>query len=130
MGLLIAKSKQFGNFPFEALSSLYESLVIPRIMDSFTYILLSVWFAWCQVFISGKLIHACYIHALVFNCRGGVMCASLWLLLGCVRIVLIRILYSLFLDERGIYHYLLQLTKCVLCVLLILCEPCMKSMKI
>ena len=37
---------------------------------------------------------------------------SLWLLLGCVRIVLIRILYSLFLDERGIHHYLLQLTKC------------------
>ena len=37
---------------------------------------------------------------------------SLWLLLGCVHIVLIRILYSLFLDERGIYHYLLQLTKC------------------
>ena len=32
---------------------------------------------------------------------------SLWLLLGCVRIVLIRILYSLFLDERGIYHYFL-----------------------
>ena len=37
---------------------------------------------------------------------------SLWLLLGCVHIVLIRILYSLFLDERGIYNYLLQLTKC------------------
>ena len=32
---------------------------------------------------------------------------SLWLLLGCVRIVLIRILYSLFLDERDMYHYLL-----------------------
>ena len=31
-------------------------------MDGFTYILLSVWFAWCQVFISGKLIHACYFH--------------------------------------------------------------------
>ena len=31
-------------------------------MDGFTYILLSVWFAWCQVFASGKLIHACYIH--------------------------------------------------------------------
>ena len=30
LGLLIAKSKQFGNFPFEAFSSLYESLVIPR----------------------------------------------------------------------------------------------------
>ena len=30
LGLLIAKSKQFGNFPFEAFSSLYDSLVIPR----------------------------------------------------------------------------------------------------
>ena len=30
LGLLISKSKQFGNFPFEAFSSLYESLVIPR----------------------------------------------------------------------------------------------------
>ena len=29
LGLLIAKSKQFGNFPFEAFSSLYDSLVIP-----------------------------------------------------------------------------------------------------
>ena len=31
LSLLIAKSKQFGNFPFEAFSSLYDSLVIPRI---------------------------------------------------------------------------------------------------
>ena len=31
-------------------------------MNGFAYILLSVWFAWCQVFVSGKLIHACYIH--------------------------------------------------------------------
>ena len=30
LGLLIAKSKQFGNFPFEAFSSFYDSLVIPR----------------------------------------------------------------------------------------------------
>ena len=30
LGLLKAKSKQFGNFPFEAFSSLYDSLVIPR----------------------------------------------------------------------------------------------------
>ena len=30
LGLLIAKSKQFGNFPFEAFSSLYDSLVLPR----------------------------------------------------------------------------------------------------
>ena len=29
-------------------------------MDGFTYTLLSVWLAWCQVFGSGKLIHACY----------------------------------------------------------------------
>ena len=48
----------------------------------------------------------CMLYPLVFNCRG---VPSLWLLLDCVRIVLIRILYSLFLDERGIYHYLLQL---------------------
>ena len=42
----------------------------------------------------------------------GMLCVpSLWLLLGCVCIVLIRIMYSLFLDERGIYHYLLELTK-------------------
>ena len=57
----------------------------------------------------------CMLYPLVFNCRGvvGMLCVpSLWLLLGCVRIVLMRILYSLFLDERGIYHYLLQLTKC------------------
>ena len=54
-------------------------------MDGFTYILLSVWFAWCQVFVSGKL-----IHALVFNCRGGgwyVMCAKsvavTWLCVHC-----------------------------------------------
>ena len=32
------------------------------VMNGFTYILHSVWFAWCQVFVSGKLIHACYIH--------------------------------------------------------------------
>ena len=83
-------------------------------MDGFTYILLSVWFAWCQVFVSGKLIHACYIHwcSIVEVVVDMLRVPSLWLLLGCVRIVLIRILYSLFLDERGIYHYLLQLTKC------------------
>ena len=58
----------------------------------------------------------CMLYPLVFNCRGGgwyMLCVpSLWLLLGCVCIVLMRILYSLFLDERGIYQYLLQLTKC------------------
>ena len=46
-------------------------------MNGFTYILLSVWFAWCQVFVSGKLIHTLY--PLMFNCRGGgwyVMCAK------------------------------------------------------
>ena len=52
--------------------------------------------------------YACYIHwcsvAEVVIDMLRVPC--LWLLLGCVR------LYSLFLDERGIYHYLLQLTKC------------------
>ena len=30
LGLLIAKSKLFGNFPFEPFSSLYKLLVIPR----------------------------------------------------------------------------------------------------
>ena len=30
LGLLISKSRQFGNFPFEAFSSLYESLVKHR----------------------------------------------------------------------------------------------------
>ena len=30
LGLLISKSRQFSNIPFEAFSSLYESLVIPR----------------------------------------------------------------------------------------------------
>ena len=86
-------------------------------MDGFTYILLSVWFAWCQVFVSGKLIHACYIHwCSIVEVVVGMLCVpSLWLLLGCVHIVLIRILYSLFLEERGIYHYLLELTKLTKC---------------
>ena len=83
-------------------------------MDGFTYILFNAWFAWCQVFVSGKLIHARYIHwcSIVEVVVGMLRVPSLWLLLGCVRIVLMRILYSLFLDESGIYHYLLQLTKC------------------
>ena len=59
-------------------------------MDGFTYILLSVWFVWCQVFISGKLIHACCIHwCSIVEVVVGVLCVpSLWLLLGRVRIVL------------------------------------------
>ena len=88
-------------------------------MNGFTYILLSVWFAWCQVFVSGKLIHACHIHwsSIVEVVVGMLHVPSLWLLLG---YVLIRILYSLFLGERGIYHYLLQLTKCKhFCVLVL-----------
>ena len=56
------------------------------------------------------------IYLLVFNCRGGgryMLCVpSLWLLLGCVHIVLTRILYPLFLDEISITIILLQLTKC------------------
>ena len=40
-------------------------------MNDFTYILLSVWYAWCQVFVSGKLIYTCMLYPLVFNCRGG-----------------------------------------------------------
>ena len=31
LGLLISISKQFGNFPFDVFSSLYDSLVIPRL---------------------------------------------------------------------------------------------------
>ena len=60
--------------------------------------LLSVWSAWCQVFVSGKLIHACYIHwcSIVEVVVDMLRVPSLWLLLGCVSIVLIRILYSLF----------------------------------
>ena len=83
-------------------------------MGGFTYILLSVWLAWCQMFVSGKLIHACHIHwCSSVEGVGGMLCVpSLWLLLGCVRTVLLRILYSLFLDERAIYQYLLELTKC------------------
>ena len=63
-------------------------------MDGFTYILLSVWFAWCQVFVSGKLIrHACHIHwcSVVEVVVDMLRVPSLWLLLGCVCIVLIRI---------------------------------------
>ena len=68
-------------------------------MDGFTYILLSVRFAWCQVFVSGKLIHACHVHwcSVVEVVVDMLHVPKLWLLLGCVRIVLIRILYSLFL---------------------------------
>ena len=66
-------------------------------MDSFTYILFSVWFARCQVFVSGKLIHACYIHwcSIVEVVVDMLRVPSLWLLLaiGCVCIVMIRILY-------------------------------------
>ena len=43
-------------------------------MNGFTYKLLSGWFAWCQVFVSGKL-----IHAVISHCTGGdwyVMCAK------------------------------------------------------
>ena len=83
-------------------------------MDGFTDILLNVWFAWCQVLVSWRLTHACYIHWYsIVEVVVDMLCVpNLWLLLGYVRIVFIRILYYLFLDERGIYHYLLQLTKC------------------
>ena len=85
-------------------------------MDGFTYILLSVWSAWCQVFVSGKLIHACYIHwCSIVEVVVDMLCVpSLWLLLGCVHIVLIRILYSLFLDEQAICCS--SLSASVLCV--------------
>ena len=80
-------------------------------MDGFTYILRSVWFAWCQVFVSGKLIHACYVHwCSIVEVVVGMLCV--WLLLGCVCIVLIRSLYSLFLI-RSLYS---SLSASVLCV--------------
>ena len=44
----------------------------------------------------------CILYPLMFSCRGGgcVLCMpSLWLLSRCVRIVLIRICISLFLDK-------------------------------
>ena len=65
------------------------------VMNGFTYILLSVWFAWCQVFISGKLIHACHISLRsIVEVAVGMLCVpSLWLLLRCVCTVLIRILH-------------------------------------
>ena len=65
-------------------------------MDGFTYILLSVV---CMA--SGvrfREADTCMLYPLVSNCRGGgwyVMCAK-----------------SVAADERGIYHYLLQLSKC------------------
>ena len=37
----------------------FNSFQYRDVMDGF---LLSVWFAWCQVFVSGKLRRACYIH--------------------------------------------------------------------
>ena len=51
-------------------------------MDGFTYILLSVWFSWYQVFVSGKLIHACYIHwcSIVEVVVDMLVVPSLWLL--------------------------------------------------
>ena len=58
-------------------------------MDGFTYILLSVWFAWCQVFVSGKILHACYIHwcSVVEVVVGMLMCAKsvavTWLCVHC-----------------------------------------------
>ena len=59
-------------------------------MDGFTYILLNVWFAWCQVFVSWRLTHACYIHwCSIVEVVVGMLCVlNLWLLLGYMRIVL------------------------------------------
>ena len=54
-------------------------------MDGFTYTLLSVWFARCQVVISGKLIHACYIHwcSIVEMVVDMLRVPSLWLCVHC-----------------------------------------------
>ena len=64
------------------------------VMNGFTYILLIVWFAWCKVFISGKLI-LCYISwRSIVEVVVGMFCVpSLWLLIRCVCIFSIRILY-------------------------------------
>ena len=85
-------------------------------MDGFTYILLSVWFAWCQVFVSGKLIHACYIHwCSTVEVVVGMLCVpSLWLLLGHVHIVLTRILY--FSVSRCLSLFAAAKSASVLCV--------------
>ena len=57
----------------------------------------------------------CMLYPLVFNCRGGgwyVMCAKFvavtWLYAHCFD----KNFVLPFVEERGIYHYLLQLTKC------------------
>ena len=77
--------------------------------------------------------HACYIHwcSNVEVVVDMLHVPSLWLLLDCVHLVLIRILYSLFVDERGIYHYLLQLTKCkhFVCYGISLCMPRLRRHK-
>ena len=78
-----------------------------------SHILLSVWFAWCLVFVSGKLICAGYIHWC--SIVEVVVCMFM-----CVNSVAITLLCRHCFDEnpvflrfwRGIYHYLLQLTKC------------------
>ena len=88
-------------------------------MDGFAYILLSEWFAWCQVFVSGKLIHACHIHwcSVVEVVVDMLRVPSLQLVFGCMRIVLINNLYSLFLDEEvSITICCSSLSASVLCV--------------
>ena len=64
----------------------FNSFQYRDVMNGFTYILLSVWFAWCEVFVSGKLIHACYIRwCSIVEVVVGMLCVpSLWLLLRCV----------------------------------------------
>ena len=71
------------------------------------YGLHGVWIAWCMdCMVSGvrfREADTCTLYPLMFNCRGGgwyVMCAKAVAVIYCVGIVLIRILYSLFLDER------------------------------
>ena len=67
------------------------------------------------MFVSGKLIQGCSIVEVVV---GMLFVPSLWLLLGCVC----EFCISLFLDERGIYHHLLQLTKVQVFCVFVLCE--------
>ena len=62
-----------------------------------------------------KLIHACCIHwGAIVEVVVGMLCVpSLWLLPGCVRIVLIRIMY--FVVSRCLSLFAAGKCKCFLC---------------
>ena len=47
------------------------------VMNGFTYILLSVWFAWCHAGVHFGEADTCMLYPLMFNCGGWyVMCAK------------------------------------------------------